>query len=139
MSYRSKTTYKSTISSDFSGSTNKWTGTEVQNGFTDLADSVMWIDGLATISYASSFTYDCSSSSLQKITLTGNATMTISNVVAGAYYTLEVFQDATGGRTLTLPSGKTNGGTINTTASGISLITFMYDGTYYFFSIGQYA
>lgn len=139
MSYTSKTTYKSTIAADFVSGSNQWTGAEVQAGFTDMADSVQWIDGSATITYGSSFTFNCATSSLQQITLTGNATMSISNAVAGGYYTLLVFQDVTGGRTLTLPSGKTNGGTINTTASSCSIITFLYDGTYYYFSIGQYA
>jgi len=139
MSYQAKSTYKSVIAADFVSGSNQWTGAEVQNGFTDVADSVQWIDAKSTITYAASFTFNCSNSSLQQITLGGNSTMAISNAVAGGYYTLLVYQDGTGSRTLTLPTGKTNGGTINATASSCSIVTFLYDGTNYFFSIGQYS
>ncbi len=71
-------------------------------------------------------TIDWSKGDTQKITLTGNTTLSFSNVTAGAYLTLWVVQDATGGRTLAFPTGtKYAGGTvptITTTANAIDIV-----------------
>lgn len=76
----------------------------------------------------------------QAFTLSGAVTFTFSNGVAGSTYTLEVVQDATGGRVYTWPASvKWEGGvapTHSTAASKIDLFTFFYDGTYY---LGTYS
>ena len=80
------------------------------------------------------------------VTLGGNRTLSFSSTPAsGSYGTLVITQDATGGRTLTLPStaNKVLGSTSTTsialsTASGAKdILNFYYDGTTYFWNIGQ--
>jgi hypothetical protein len=80
------------------------------------------------------------------VTLAGNRNLTfLSTPIAGAYGTLVVKQDGTGGRTLTLPSvtnkilGSSSTTTIalSTTANAIDIVNFYYDGTNYFWNVGQ--
>ncbi len=62
----------------------------------------------------------------QKLTLTGNVTLTFTNVTAGAYLTLWLVQDGTGSRTVTWPSGTAHqfgsAPVLTTTASAIDLV-----------------
>jgi hypothetical protein len=80
------------------------------------------------------------------VTLEGNRILGFSTPpAAGAYGTLVVKQDGTGGRTLTLPSvtNKILGSTsttsigLSTAANAIDIINFYFDGTNYFWNIGQ--
>jgi hypothetical protein len=77
-----------------------------------------------------------------KVTLAGNRTLAISGPAAGMYFTLFVTQDATGSRTLALPSGSkviSGGGgaiTLTTTASATDILTAYYDGTNYWWNYG---
>jgi hypothetical protein len=80
------------------------------------------------------------------VTLVGNRTLNFSTVPpTGAYGTLVVKQDGTGGRTLTLPSvankilGSSSTTTIalSTTANAIDIVNFYYDGSNYFWNVGQ--
>ncbi len=78
------------------------------------------------------------------IRLTSNGTITISNVTAGMYGLIRVTQDGTGGRTLTLPSGSrviNSGGSatvvLTQTANAVDILTFFYDGTNYWWTIGN--
>ena len=80
------------------------------------------------------------------VTLAGNRTLSFSTPPAsGAYGTLVVKQDATGGRTLTLPSvaNKILGSSSTTTiglsvaANAIDIVNFYFDGTNYFWNVGQ--
>jgi hypothetical protein len=80
------------------------------------------------------------------VTLVGNRTLSFSTAPpTGAYGTLVVKQDATGGRTLTLPSvankilGSSSTTTIglSTTANAIDIVNFYFDGTNYFWNVGQ--
>jgi hypothetical protein len=81
-------------------------------------------------------TIDWNDGNCQKLTLTGNCTLTLSNPVAGATYLLRISQDATGSRTITWPAAvHWSGGTapvLTTTASRVDLIALYYDGTSYF-------
>lgn len=78
-----------------------------------------------------------------RLTLTGNCSLAVSNVVQGVDYRIQVFQDATGARTLTLPVGSVvpigfgSGRTINLTTRGgaFDMLSFVYDGTRYIWSI----
>jgi hypothetical protein len=80
------------------------------------------------------------------VTLGGNRTLSFTSTpAAGSYGTLVVTQDATGGRTITLPSttnkvlGSTSGTTIalSTTANAKDILNFYYDGTNCYWNIGQ--
>jgi hypothetical protein len=80
------------------------------------------------------------------VTLAGNRTLSFTSTPAvGSYGTVVLTQDATGGRTLTLPS-TTNKvlGSISTTTVALSsaanakdILNFYFDGTTYFWNIGQ--
>ena len=80
------------------------------------------------------------------VTLGDNRTLSFSTAPAsGSYGTLVVTQDATGGRTLTLPSGTNKVlGSISTTTISLSaaanakdILNFYFDGTTYFWNVGQ--
>jgi hypothetical protein len=80
------------------------------------------------------------------ITLVGNRTLNFSGTLpSGSYGTLVVTQDGTGGRTLNLPStankvlGSSSTTTIalSTAAGAKDIINFYYDGTNYFWNVGQ--
>lgn len=130
MSYKSKTTFKSENTAAYAVGTNKWTGLEVQSIFANIADSVPWIDQKVTMA---ALNYDCSLSSLQEKTLTVNSTLTITNAVAGQYYTLI----KKGSFTLSLPSGRYSASG-SVTGTGLTVITFLFDGTDYFFNFSTY-
>ena len=91
--------------------------------------------GEATLTDGATINWDVSVAQVAKVTLAGNRTMnTPTGMVAGAFYTLAVIQDATGSRTLTWPSTyfKFIGGTaplLSTAASAKDYITFRSDGT----------
>jgi hypothetical protein len=95
-----------------------------------------------TLTDGATITFNGNNGSNAVVTLGGNRTLAWSNTVAGTYYTLRVIQDATGSRTLTLPSGsKVIGGgagaiTLSTAAASVDLITFYYDGTNYYVTYG---
>ena len=76
------------------------------------------------------------------VTLTGNSTLSITNALAGMYGLIRVKQDGTGSRTLNLPAGSKviNGGggvvTLTTAANAIDVLSYFYDGTNYFWTVG---
>ena len=80
------------------------------------------------------------------VTLGGNRTLSFTTPpTAGSYGTLVIAQDATGGRTLTLPStanivlGSTSTTTIALSSAGGAkdILAFYYDGTNCYWNIGQ--
>jgi len=81
------------------------------------------------------------------VTLGGNRTLSFTSIpTAGSYGTLVVTQDATGGRTITLPTSTTNKVLKSSSTTTIALstapgakdvINFYYDGTYCYWNIGQ--
>jgi len=88
-------------------------------------------------------TIDWSSGNIQTINLasaTSNVTLTFSNAVAGAALAVKVVQGATPYNIVWPASVKWPNGTaptISTTSGAMDLITFFYDGTYYFGAAGQ--
>lgn len=85
------------------------------------------------------FTINHNNGAIQTITLTGNCTFTFTapTAVTGNAWrlTLILVQDTTGSRTVTWPTIKWSGGTaptLTTTASGIDIVTLIYDGTNYY-------
>lgn len=77
------------------------------------------------------------------VTLGGNRTLAFSGMAAGMEGNLIVRQDGTGSRTLVLPatskviSGGSGAVTLTTTASAIDILSFVYDGSNYFWTIGK--
>ena len=73
-------------------------------------------------------TFDCATSNVfEPATLTGNVTsITLSNAVAGQTVQIRFQQDATGGRTVAVPSGAKVDGSINTTANRVSWLILTY-------------
>lgn len=73
------------------------------------------------------------------LTLGTNATLVISGAAAGDEGYLEVTQDATGGRTFTLPAGTVVGSTtaINATANKMTAIAWSYNGSAFTFVLAQ--
>lgn len=80
-----------------------------------------------------SIALDWNNGPIQKITLTGNATVTFSNAVSGSSYTLILTQDGTGGRTVSLTGWDfgDNAPSYNTSASKKNVVSALYDGTEY--------
>jgi hypothetical protein len=131
MAYKAKTTYKTETAAKFTSGSDQWTGQEVEDAFIDAADSVAWESQKFTMS---SNTYDCANGNLQERTLTGNSTLAITNAEAGKYYTLI----KKGAFTLTLPTSEFSAsGSI--TGTGTTIITFLFDGTDYYFSFSSYS
>ncbi len=99
----------------------------------------------ATLTDGGTVTWNLNSIKVNNATLSiaGNRTLAFSNVVAGATGVLIVKQDATGGRTLALPAGSkvvnTGAGSWTPTvgASKVDILSFIYDGTNYWWTIGK--
>jgi len=88
-----------------------------------------------TLTDASTITWDCSNNYNAKVTLVGSRTLSIINLQAGTYGTLEVVQGGAGSYTLTLPAGSkvVNAGagavTLSTAVGAIDCLAFYYNGT----------
>lgn len=99
--------------------------------------------GLQTLTDATTIAWDMSNGTNATVTLAGNRTLAISNMSAGQFATLIIKQDATGSRTLTLPTGSkvvnVGAGAINltTTASAIDILSCFYDGTNYYWLLNK--
>jgi len=81
-------------------------------------------------------TIDWNNGNKQKITLTGNCTLTFTAPSGPCSLQLIVVQDGTGGRTLTYPASvKWAGGspiTLSTAANSVDIVSFLYDGGSYY-------
>jgi hypothetical protein len=85
---------------------------------------------LTTVTFSATPTFDASTASTFKLTLTGNVTSsTLSNAVAGEPLAFEICQDATGGRTFVAPATVQGFLPISSTANACSLEVFYFDGT----------
>ncbi len=83
------------------------------------------------VSFSATPTFDVSVADIFDITLTGNVTSsTISNPVTGKTITFIIREDATGGRTFAFPANTVRRlTTLDTTASAITIVSFLFDGT----------
>lgn len=93
-------------------------------------------------SYQSTVTFDMDVSSHHKLTLTGNATLAVTNVDNDQAFIIHLIQDGTGSRLVNWFSGiKWSGGsspTLTTTASKVDSFGFIKDGSdYYGYILGQ--
>jgi hypothetical protein len=97
-----------------------------------------------------SFNWDVSGLSTNyEVTLTANTTLNLTNVRNGDYGTIILTQDGTGGRTITF--GTVNGGatthrvvnggggtpTLTSNASAIDILTFTYNGSVMYWTVGN--
>lgn len=86
--------------------------------------------GLTTVTFSATPTFDASTASAFKLTLTANVTSsTLSNAIAGQPIQIEICQDATGGRTFVPPANVSGWITIPGTASTCTVQAFWFDGT----------
>lgn len=95
---------------------------------------------IQTLVDASTVTWDLNYGRNAILTLGGNRTLNVTNMVAGDQVTLEVTQDATGSRTLTPPTGSytTTGLFVpSATASSKTSVYGTYDGTQWIWSLNN--
>jgi hypothetical protein len=91
------------------------------------------------LTFAPTITWNVSNGQNAQLTMSGNATLSMINEVAGSYYTVIVSQDATGSHILTPPSGSkgiggasfSTGGTFSLSTSGTAsdILSAYFDGT----------
>jgi len=114
--------------------------------FTGTLTAPIYASAPQNLTDAATISWNPTSGLNASVTLGGNRTLGFSSAPAsGSYGTLVITQDATGGRTLTLPSGtnKVLGSTSTTTialstaANAKDILNFYFDGTTYFWNIGQ--
>jgi hypothetical protein len=90
---------------------------------------------------STAITISLSNGTVQIITLTGNATITMPTAVSGKSFIMYLKQDATGSRSVTWTTVKWAGGTAPTitgTASKMDIYSFFSDGTnWYGVTVGQ--
>lgn len=90
---------------------------------------------------AATITWDCSENYNAKVTLGGSRTLSVTNLQAGCYGTLEVVQGGSGSYTLTLPAGSkvANAGagavTLSTAVGAIDCLAFYYNGTTLYWTV----
>ena len=89
------------------------------------------INAVNTVAFSATPTFNASLGSLQKITLTGNVTLsTLSGAVAGQTIVFLICQDAVGSRTFTWPVTMKGTTTVGGTLSTCTAQRFIYDGTF---------
>ena len=100
-----------------------------------------YVETLYSANTSTAITVDLTNGTVQNLTLTGNATITMPTAVAGKSFIIILSQDATGSRTVTWstvswPSGTAP--TITSTASKKDIYSFFSNGTSWFgTTIGQ--
>jgi predicted transcriptional regulator len=113
-----------------------------KGNFDSTLNAPNYTSDFQTLTFGATTTWDQTKGATAAVTLTANATLSITNVVTGMYGLVRVTQDATGSRTLTLPAGSKviNGGggvvALTTTAGATDVLSYFYDGTNYYWTIG---
>lgn len=123
---------------------------ELQSGDTALLPSGQPLTNPAVTDYtetpytansSTAITLALTNGTVQIITLTGNATITMPSAVSGKSFIMFLKQDATGSRTVTWSTVKWAGGTAPTITSAASkqdIYSFFSDGTnWYGVTVGQ--
>lgn len=100
-----------------------------------------YVETTFTANSSTAITLDLANGTVQIITLTGNATITMPTATAGKSFIILLKQDATGSRSVTWTTVKYPSGTaptITATASKLDIFSFFADGTnWYGTTIGQ--
>ena len=119
-----------------------YTGTETLSNKTLTNPTVTnYVETLYTANTGTAITVSLTNGTVQQLTLTGNATITMPTAVAGKSFIIMLKQDATGSRSVTWttvvwPSGTAP--TITGTASKQDIYSFFSDGTnWYGTTVGQ--
>jgi hypothetical protein len=113
-----------------------------RGNFDSTVNAPAYTSTFQTLAFGTTTTWDQTKGATAAVTLTANATLAITNAVAGMYGLVRVTQDATGSRTLTLPGGSKviNGGggvvALTTTAGATDVLSYFYDGTNYYWTVG---
>ena len=113
-----------------------------RGNFDSTVNAPAYTSTFQTLTFGTTTTWDQTKGATAAVTLTANATLAITNAVAGMYGLVRVTQDATGSRTLTLPAGSKviNGGggvvALTTTAGATDVLSYFYDGTSYYWTVG---
>lgn len=90
------------------------------------------VGAYSTVSYAASMTFDASSTTYFRTTLTGNvASSVISNATNGQLAQLTICQDGTGGRTFAWPGTVVSPPIVSAAASDCTDAAFYFDGTFW--------
>ncbi|WP_290709589.1 hypothetical protein, partial [Flavihumibacter sp. CACIAM 22H1] len=90
---------------------------------------------IQNLTYSSSVVWDYNVAPNAKLLLSGNSSLSITNLIAGSSGKIIVVQDGTGNRSLNLPVGTVvaNGGagsiSLSTAANSVDILAFFYDGT----------
>ena len=110
-----------------------YTGTETLTNKTLTNPTVTnYTETLFTANTSTAITVSLANGTVQQLTLTGNATITMPTATAGKSFIIMLKQDATGGRSVTWTTVKYPGGTaptITATASKQDIFSFFADGT----------
>lgn len=104
---------------------------KAQAGGTIINKPVVLTDG-ATISW------NYSTGNIATITLGGNRILSINNVSNNSFGVIKVIQDATGGRTLSLPGNTPPGWGLSAGANEVDILGFYFDGSSYWWSKETY-
>jgi hypothetical protein len=113
-----------------------------RGNFDSTLNAPAYTSSFQTLTFGTTTTWDQTKGATAAVTLTANATLSITNVVAGMYGLVRVTQDAAGSRTLALPANSKviNGGggvvTLTTTAGATDVLSYFYDGTNYYWTVG---
>lgn len=97
-----------------------------------LINRTNFVANYATVAYASSVVFPADTTSIFKLTLTGNvASSSISTAPTGAVIEITICQDGTGGRTFAWPGTVVAPPIVNATASICTSSSFYFDGTFW--------
>jgi hypothetical protein len=100
-----------------------------------------YVETLYSANTSTAITVDLANGTVQNLTLTGNATITMPTAVAGKSFIIILSQDGTGGRTVTWSTVSWPGATaptVTSTASKRDIFSFFSNGTSWFgTTIGQ--
>jgi hypothetical protein len=113
-----------------------------RGNFDSTLNAPAYTSTFQTLTFGSTTTWDQTKGATAAVTLTANATLSITNAVAGMYGLIRITQDGTGSRTLALPAGSKviNGGggavALTTTAGATDVLSYFYDGTSYYWTVG---
>jgi len=127
-------------------------GQPTQQQFADVLDSTFLKNetipvanitfGVNTLTFGTITNWDVTAGQQAKLTLTGNTTLSISNMQAGQFYLLEAKQDASGSRTITLAGCKavnSGGGMVGLSgaANSTDLVSIYYNGTTFYVMVNK--
>ena len=91
-----------------------------------------------TLVDAATITWNFELGNIAEVTLEGNRTLAMSNVPAHSTGILIVSQGSAGNRTLVLPNNKEVGLSLSTGINNKDILSFYYDGSYFFWSISKF-